>query len=272
MGSPRRTAPSPSSTDRILDSAAGVAGDFPVGTPARRGSERAAGIGPDREAAGGSNSRTAERRGRKGTSARGGATSSARTSRSQVAPASPGKAGAQTDDVRAVGRSERRRPVSLSVVQESSAAEGERGRPAYRWLAVPRMPEEMRRVEGSSAEEGELEEDVGDAVGEVGPAAGGVPGPMQPGECNAALLPFLSPSLLSGMGAQGQAGGTAGISGTDVLTREVLQGLKELLQRLGSGGVPGGGGCCGGHFSETGRAGGQPPEWRGYGGEAAGKK
>lgn len=234
-----------------------MAGDDPVSTPAQRGRESAAGAGPDREAVGGPTRRTEERRGWKGTSALGGSPSAARTSKPQVAAANPGQAGAQADDVRGdVGRkSDRRRPASLSVARNTSAADGERGQPTQRRLADPGMPADLQEVEGSSAEEGELEEDIGEATGEVGPVAGGVPGTMQPGECASALLPFLSPSVMPGMGAQGQARETSGDHGSDVLTREVLQGLKELLQRLGSGGGAGGGGCHGGHFSEAGGVG-----------------
>lgn len=70
---------------------------------------------------------------------------------------------------------------------------------------------------------------------------GGVPCPTQPGECDSALLPFLSPSMLSGAGAQSRkARDGSGAQGVDVLTLEVLVGLRELLGRLEKGAIQGG--------------------------------
>lgn len=69
----------------------------------------------------------------------------------------------------------------------------------------PVVPAVRPVEEPSSAEEGEFEEDVEEPAVDVGPMADGVPCPLQPGECDAALLPFISPSALSG-GAVVQGG------------------------------------------------------------------
>lgn len=97
------------------------------------------------------------------------------------------------------------RPASLSAHRTNGAEREERGRTALRQLPETGGTLEQRGSDASSAEEGELVEDPGDAVREVGPAAGGVFHPMQPGE-SPPILPFISPSVLSGLGAQGQGG------------------------------------------------------------------
>lgn len=128
------------------------------------------------------------------------------------------------------------RPTSVSAAQGLPATDGRRGRPAARRSVEPVVPVDRSEAESSSAEEGELEEDVGETSRDVGPAAGGVPGPTQPGECDSALLPFLSPSMLSGAGVRGrEARDRTKAQGSDLLTREVQAGLRELLHKLEGG-------------------------------------
>lgn len=63
---------------------------------------------------------------------------------------------------------------------------------------------------------------------------------MQPGESSSSMLPFISPSAGKGSGVGGQeARARPTGQGSEVLARDVLDSLKELLHKLEGGAVQG---------------------------------